>query len=105
MNRVFSAQKKKKSPGGIRGQTKHQAYVTALELAYQEVLAISKSYGEISKSVLANTDVNPLHKELKDRNISERNDITKQQAILFIKERGNPYETTMSMKFYHFTSC
>ena len=102
LNRVFSAQKK--SPGRIRRQTKHQTYITASKLAYQEVLVISKSYREISKSVLANTDANPLRKELKNGNISECNDKTKQQTILFIKERGNPYQTTMPMKFYHFTS-
>ena len=53
---------------------------------------------------MANTDANPLRKELKNGNISECNDKTKQQTILFIKERGNPYQTTMPMKFYHFTS-
>ena len=34
-------------------------------------------YGEILKSVLANADPNPLHKELRNRNISEYNDIKK----------------------------
>ena len=70
-------QRSKKSPGRIRRQTKHQTYVTASKLAYQEVLVISKSYREISKSVLANTDPNPLRKELKNGNISECNDKTK----------------------------
>ena len=64
-----SIQRSKEDPGGIIGQTKHQTYVTEWELAYHEVLAISKSYGEISKSVLVNTDVNPSHKELRNRNI------------------------------------
>ena len=68
----------KKSPGRIGGKTKHQVYVTAWDMPYQDVLAISKDYEEILKSVLANTDANPLHKELKNRNISEYNDITKQ---------------------------
>ena len=61
-----------------RGQTNYQAYATVWELAYHKVLAISKGCGEILKSVLANTDANPLHKELRNTNISEYNDITKQ---------------------------
>ena len=73
-----SIPRSKKSPGGIGRQTKHKAYVTAWDLAYQEVLAISKCYGEILKSILANTDANSLDKELRNRNISEYNDITKQ---------------------------
>ena len=64
-----SIQRSKKDPGATIGQTKHQAYVTEWELAYHEVLAISKSYGEISKSVLLNADGNPSHKELRNRNI------------------------------------
>ena len=82
-----SFQRSKKGQGGIRGQTKHQAYVTAWELAYDEVLAISKGYGEISISVLANTDANPLCKELRIRNISEYNNIKKQQIIFFYKRK------------------
>ena len=93
---------KKKSGREIRGQTKHQAYVPAWELAYHKVLTINKGHGEISKSALANADANPLHKEFRNRNISEYNDIAKQ--MFFIKEIGNPYETTMPMKFYHFSS-
>ena len=77
MKLELSIQCSKQIPGGIIGQTKHQAYVTEWKLAYHEVLAISlailaKSYGEISKSVLANTDGNPLHKELKNRSITKQ---------------------------------
>ena len=46
------------------------------ELATHEFLAINKGWGEISKSILANTDANPFHKELRNRTISEHNDIT-----------------------------
>ena len=74
-------QSSKRGPERIRWQTKHQAYATAWELVYQEVSAISKGYGEISKSVLANTDANPLHKQLRNRNISECNDIATKQTI------------------------
>ena len=74
-----SIQRSKKDPGGIRRQTKHQTYVTTWELAYHEVaLPVSKEYGEISKSVLANTGANPLHKELRNINISVYNEITRQ---------------------------
>ena len=64
-----SFKRSKKSPGGIRRQTEDQVYVTERELAYHEVLAISKGYGEISKSILANTDPNLLHKEFRNGNI------------------------------------
>ena len=99
-----SFQSSKEGHGGIRGQTNHQAYVTAWKLVYHKVLAINKGYGEISNTVLANTDANPWCKELRNRNILEYNDIKKQQIIFFTKERDNPYETTMPMKFYNFTS-
>ena len=78
LHTVFWAQEK--STGGIGGQTKHQAYVCmgyTWALAYQEVLAISKGYGETLKSVLTNTDANPLRKELRN-NILEYSDITKE---------------------------
>ena len=74
-------QRSEKGPGGIREQTKHQAYATAWELAYQEVPAISKGYGEILKSVVSNTEANHLYKELRNRNISEYSDITTPQTI------------------------
>ena len=85
----------KKRPKGIRGQTNHQAYATDWELSYQEVPAISKGYGEISKSVMSNADANPLHKELRNRNILEYYNITMQQTVFFIKERPNSCETPM----------
>ena len=54
-------------------------------------------FWQIQKQIL-------LCKVLRNRNISEDNDIIKQQTVFFIKERGNPYETTMPVKFYHSTS-
>ena len=86
-----------RGPGGIREQTKHQPYATAWRLEYQEVSAISKGYGEIPKSVLSNTDANPLHKGFRNKNISEYNDIMTQQTIFFITGRVNSYETPMSI--------
>ena len=93
-----SIHRSKNDPREIIGQTKHQAYVTEWELAYHEVLAISKSYGEISESVLANTDANLLYKELRNRNIWEYIEAVN-KFFLFIKERSN-----IPMNLYHFTS-
>ena len=88
LNRVFNAQKK--GPGWIIGQTKHEVFVTEWELAYHEVMAISKNYGKISRSVLVNTDANPLHKELRNRNFWEYQEAVN-KVFLFIKERSNPW--------------
>ena len=98
-----SIHRSKNDPGEIIGQAKHQTYVTEWELAYHEVLAISKSYGEIWESVLANTDANLLYKELRNRNIWEYKEAVN-KFFLFIKERSNPYESTIPMNLYHFTS-
>ena len=98
-----SIQRSKKSPGGIIGQTKHQAYVTEWELAYHEVLAISNCYSNITKSVLVETDAIPLHKELSSNKILEYREAV-EKVVTFIKERGNPYETFTSNKLHHFTS-
>ena len=79
-----SIQLLKKGPRGIIGQIKHQAYKhKALSVA------ITKTYGEISKSILTNADANPLHKELKNRKFSEY-DKAVNKVFLFIKERDNP---------------
>ena len=48
-------------------------------------LAMSKNYVKILKSVLANKDANPLHKELRNRIIWEYNE-TVNKVFLFIKE-------------------
>ena len=49
-------QRSKKGPGGVIGQTKQEAFVTEWELAYHEVLSISKCHKEITGSQLANSD-------------------------------------------------
>ena len=43
---------------------KQEAFVTEWELCYHEVLAISKYHAEITGSVLASSDAEPLHREL-----------------------------------------
>ena len=63
---------------------------------------MSKSYRKISKSVFANTDASPLHKEVRNRIIWEYSEAVN-KVFLFIKERINPYESTQPMKLYHFT--
>ena len=57
-------QRSKKGAGGVVGQMKHEAFVTEWELCYHEVLAISKYHAEITGSVLASSDAEPLHREL-----------------------------------------
>ena len=71
------------------GQAKHEVYVTEWELAYHEVMTISKNYGKISRSVLVNTNANPLHKELRNRNFWEYQEAVN-KVFSFIKERSNP---------------
>ena len=56
-----------------------------------------------SRNQFWQTDANPLHKELRNRNIWEYKEAVN-KVFLFINERGNPYESTMLAKLYHFTS-
>ena len=57
-------QRPKKVSVGIIGQTKQNAFVTEWELAYHEVLTISKCYSNITRSILVETDTTKLNKEL-----------------------------------------
>ena len=57
-------QRSKKGVGITIGQTKQNAFVTECELAYHKVLNISKSYSNIAKSFLAETDATTLNNEL-----------------------------------------
>ena len=66
-----SIQRSKKDSGGIIGQTKQNAFVTEWELAYHEVLDISKSYSNITRSILAETDTTKLKKELQSKNMKK----------------------------------
>ena len=72
-------------------------------ISIPQSLVMSKSYVKILKSVLANIDANPLHKELRNRIIWEYNEAVN-KVFLFIKERSNPFESTMPLKLHHFTS-
>ena len=92
---------RKKGVGGNIGQTKQQAFVTEWELAYHEVLAISKCYNNITKSVLAETDAKILNKELRSKNMKEYHDAVK-QVFNFLNDMGNPYEVAGSVKLHHF---
>jgi len=64
----------RKGAGGVVGQTTHEAFVTEWELCYHEVLAISNYHAEITGSVLASSDAEPLHRELRKTSILEYND-------------------------------
>lgn len=59
-----SIQRFKKDAGGIIDQTKHKVFLTEWKLTYQEVLDISKSCSNITKSVLAENDTTKLNKAL-----------------------------------------
>ena len=60
--------------GGIIGQT--SVFVT--ELVFHEVLNISKSYSNITRSVLAETYAATLNKELRSKNMKEYYEAVKQ---------------------------
>ena len=66
-----SIQRFKKGAGGIIGQTKQNAFVTEWELAYHEVPDISKSYSNIARSILAETDARTLNKELLSKTMKD----------------------------------
>ena len=94
-------QRPKKVSGGIIGQTKQNAFVTEWELAYHEVLTISKSYSNITRSILVETDTTKLNKELWSKNMKKYYEAVK-QVFDFFNERGNPYKKNGPAKLYHF---
>ena len=100
-----SIQQPKKVSDGINGQTKQNAFVTEWELACHEVLAISKSYSNITRSILVETDTTKLNKELLSKNMKKYYEAVK-QVFDFFNERGNPYKVTGPAKLHHFkASC
>ena len=64
-------QRSQKGSGGVIGQAKQEAFVTEWELAYHEVLAISKCYKDITGSLLANSEANLPHRKLTTRSVAE----------------------------------
>ena len=97
-------QHSKKGSGGVIGQSKQEAFVTEWELAYHEVLAISKCHKEITGSQLASSDTELTHRELTARSIAEYNEAAS-KVINFIKEKGNPGNLiSAKSKLHHFTS-
>ena len=98
-----SIQRSKEGAGGIIGQTKQNAFVTEWELAYHEVLDISKSYSNIKRSILAETDAATLSKEFRSKNMKEYYEALK-QVLDFLIERGNPYKVVGPFKLHHFIS-
>ena len=55
MNLEQTIQRSKKGSGGVIGQTKQEVFVIEWELAYHEVLAISKCHKDIIGSLLDNS--------------------------------------------------
>ena len=103
MKLVQSIQRSKKGAGGIIGQTKQNTFVTEWELAYHEVLDIRKSYSNITRSILAETDATTLNKKLRSKNMNEYYEAVK-QAVDFLNKRSNPYKVVGSVKLHHFIS-
>ena len=60
--------------------------MTEWELAYHEVLDISKSYSNITRSILAETDAATLNKELRSKNMKEYYEAVKQVFDFLKKE-------------------
>ena len=88
--------------GGIIGQT--SVFVT--ELVFHEVLNISKSYSNITRSVLAETYAATLNKELRSKNMKEYYEAVKQifDFFFFFNERDNPYKMVGPVKLHYFIS-
>ena len=82
MKLEHSISRSKKKANEASGVCHCVGYSVPRSSGYQQRL-----YGEILKSVLANADPNPLHKELRNRNISEYNDIKKNitKEAIFMK--------------------
>ena len=57
---------------------KKKVFVAEWDLAYHEVLDISKIYSNITRSTLAETDATTLNKESQSKNIKEYYDAVKQ---------------------------
>ena len=98
-----SIQQSKKGAGGITGQTKQNAFATQWELAYHEALDISKSYCNITRSILAETDATTLNKELRSKNMKNYY-VAVKQIFNFLNESGSHYKTVGSLKLHHFIS-
>ena len=102
MNLEQTIQRSNKGSGGVIEQTKHEALVTEWELAYHEVLAISKCHKDITGSLLANSEADLPHRELTTRSVAEYNEAVN-KVITFVKEKGNSYITSANTKLHHFT--
>ena len=97
MNLEQTIQRSNKGSGGVIEQTKHEALVTEWELAYHEVLAISKCHKDITGSLLANSEADLPHRELTTRSVAEYNEAVN-KVITFVKEKGNSYITSANTK-------
>ena len=90
-----------KRSAGIVGQTKTESYVSDWELVYNEILAISNCYSDLTKSKIPTGPT--LHHELTGR-ISKQLSEKINKVRKFITERGNPYETARPTPLHNITS-
>ena len=65
--------------------------MTEWELVYHEVLDISKSYSNITRSILAETNATTLNKELRSKNVKHYQEAVK-QVLDFLNKTGKPYK-------------
>ena len=86
-------------------QTKHEAFVTEWELAYHEVLVISKCHKDITGSLLANSEADLPHRELTTRSVAEYNKAVN-KIITFVKEKAThtSHELTQNCTILHQTN-
>ena len=86
---------------------KWNAFVTEWELAYHEVIDISKSYSNITRSILAERDAATLNKELRSKNMKEYYEAVK-QVFDFLNERGKSLQSgwaSQVVSFHFKASC
>ena len=82
----IGAERSKKVTGDIIGQAKHNAFLTEWELAYYDVLDLSKNRSNITRSNLAETDATTLNKELWSKSMKEYYEAMKQAFDFLMKE-------------------
>ena len=93
-------QRSKKSPGGIIGQTRKEAYISEWELVYHETLAISNCFASLTKS---KGGINELHHELTGNADNTCNEAVS-KVFEFISTRRNPYSCSATTQLHNFTS-
>ena len=78
MKLEHNIQRSKKGADGVTGQTKQNPFLAEWDQAYHGVLDISKSYSNITRSILAEIDATTWKKELHSKNMKEYYEVVKQ---------------------------